>query len=320
VIKVWSSIALAFVFTAGCSRLMVPVAGSVATGQPAAASVEETRIALGMRLFFEPKLAGNQRMACAQCHMPKRGFSNGQATAAGITGARGRRNTPTVYALAGGKSFFWDGRAATLEEQALGPIENPIEMNAKLEDVLARLEAMPYYHKRFREVFGTPPTAAGLAAAIASFERAIKLMPSAYERWQAGDAAALTPSQQRGQRLFAGKARCASCHTGARLTDDQFHVTGWGLDQPEPDLGRFAVTHVAADRGAFKTPTLQNVAESAPYMHDGSLPTLGAVVDFFDKKDSLGLSGEEKADLVAFMQGLSAKDNLLELGKLPGIR
>lgn len=293
------------------------------------------RVALGFRLWFEPKLSGNGRMSCATCHRHTEGYSNGEATAEGIHGRRGNRNVPTIYAAAGSDLQFWDGRAASLEDQALGPITNPVEMDADLPTVLKKLEAMPYYPAKFKEAFGTGVTAGGLAVAIASFERALSVAPSAYERFWAGEPEALTAQQKRGMAIFnSPRGRCVACHGSADLTDRDFHNLGVGYGpegQAPADLGRFAVTKKDEDQGAFKTPTLRNVEKTAPYMHDGSLATLEDVVAFYNRGGNpnahqdrrvrpLNLNGEDQAALVAFLKALSGADNLKELGKLPGIK
>lgn len=294
--------------------------------------VTQAKVELGFRLWFEPRLSGNGRMTCGTCHHHNRGFSNGQRNAEGIHGRRGRRNVPTIYAAAGATEQFWDGRAASLEAQALGPITDPLEMDAKLEDVVRRLTAHPYYPQKFKEAFGTEVNADGIARALASFERALKTAPSPYERFLLGDQQALTPQQQLGMTVFnSARGGCVSCHSGSDLTNRQFHNTGVGSRGAAPDWGRFGVTGEERDRGRFKTPTLRNVAMSAPYMHNGSLASLEAVVEFYDRGGEsnanldpaiqpLGLSGEEKAALVTFLHALSGPDNLIEIARLPGVR
>ncbi|MEB3196347.1 MAG: cytochrome c peroxidase [Candidatus Sericytochromatia bacterium] len=299
---------------------------------PADNPLTQAKVELGFRLWFEPRLSGNDRMSCATCHHHTTGYSNGERHAAGIRGQRGNRNVPTILAAAGSQEQFWDGRADSLEAQALGPIENPIEMDARLPDVLRKLSEHRYYPQKFQEAFGSGVTAEGLAKAIASFERALRTKPSAYERYLAGDSGALTPQQVQGLRLFQSeRTRCHTCHSGPDLTDRRYHNTGIPLDPQAPDLGRYLVTGRPVDQAAFKTPTLRNVARSAPYMHDGSLPTLAAVVEHYDRGGSahpqrdpllapLGLSPEEKAALVSFLEAFSAEDNLRDLSRLPGIR
>jgi cytochrome c peroxidase len=291
----------------------------------------QAKVELGFRLWFEPRLSANNRMNCGTCHHHRKGFSNGEAFALGVNGQRGTRNTPTIYGAAHQDAQFWDGRAKTLEEQALGPITNPVEMAARMEDVLAKLSAHPYYRQKFQAVFGTAPTADGIAKALAAFERALVVGSSPYDRYLAGDLQALNASEQRGMQLFnSRKTSCTSCHNGKILSNGGFFNTGIGPQGLAGDPGRFAVTGREGDRGAFKTPTLLNIAQSAPYMHDGSLPTLEAVVDFYDRGGGpsptlhpairpLGLTAAEKADLVAFLKALTGPDNLKEMGRLPGI-
>ena len=301
---------------------------------PADNPVTQAKVELGFRLWFEPRLSGNNGMTCATCHHHQKGYSNAEPNAAGIHGKRGNRNVPTILAAAGSQAQFWDGRAASLEAQALGPIENPLEMDARLPEVVRKLEAHPYYPRKFQETFGTGVTPDGMAKALASFERALSLAPSAVERFWAGEREALSAQQQQGMAIFnSGKGRCVACHGGADLTDRSFHNVGIGFApgrRAERDLGRYLVTGRDEDYGAFKTPTLRNVAATAPYMHDGSLPTLEAVVahynqgghpnDHLDPRVApLGLDAAEQAALVAFLRALSAPDNLKELGKLPGI-
>ncbi|MNY09164.1 Cytochrome c551 peroxidase precursor [compost metagenome] len=298
---------------------------------PADNPMTQAKIELGFRLWFEPRLSGNNKMNCATCHDHTKGFSNAERTAAGITGARGDRNVPTIYGIANNPFQFWDGRAKSLEEQALGPIENPIEMNAKLPDVIRKLETMEYYPRKFKEAFGTGVTADGIAKALATFERALTVEPTPFERYARGEQDAMSESAIRGAQIFhSPKGRCIACHSGPDLTDGQFHNLGVGLDRPNPDVGRYAVTKNEADWGAFKTPTLRNVALTAPYMHDGSLSTLEEVVAFYNKGGipsanqdprigPLNLSEQDQKDLVAFLRALTSKDNLKEMGKLPGI-
>lgn len=291
----------------------------------------EGEVSLGLRLFFEPRLSANNAMSCASCHQPGKGFSNGEPNALGVAGQRGTRNVPTIYGMDAYTSFFWDGRAASLEEQALGPIQNPIEMNETLEHVVAKLSAVPYYQTRFREVFGTPVTPAGIARALASFERALTLKPSRHERFLDGDMSALSPEEISGMGIFGRQAHCSTCHKGNRFTDNQFHNLGVGFDKPNPDPGRQAISQNPADYGAFRTPSLKQMHLTGPFMHDGSQRSLEEVVDFYDKGGHpnpnlseeigpLNLSPKAKAELVAFLRSLeSPGDNLKELARLPGV-
>lgn len=298
---------------------------------PADNPLTQAKVELGLRLFFEPRLSSRNTLSCATCHQPGKGFSNGEPTAAGVDGIRGGRNTPTIYTTGHHKTLFWDGRAATLEEQALGPIQNPIEMNESLANVIRKLGEIPYYPQKFRQAFGTEITAAGMAQALASFERALALSPSPYDRFQNGEDTALNESQKRGLELFSRRAHCMTCHKGTSFTDSKFHNLGVGIQQANPDVGRFQVTQQPEDWGAFKTPPLRNIAQSGPYMHDGSLKTLEAVVDYYDRGGNdnphldremrpLNLTPTDKQDLVNFMRVLSSRDNLKELSQLPGVR
>lgn len=291
----------------------------------------EAEVGLGLRLFFEPKLGANNAMSCASCHQPGRGFSNGEPNALGVAGQRGNRNVPSIYGLENYTSFFWDGRAATLEEQALGPIQNPLEMNETLDHVVAKLQAVPYYQTRFREIYGTPVTPDGIARAIASFERAVELKPSRHDLFMNGDTSVLNPSEINGMGIFGRQAHCDTCHKGARMTDNKFHNLGVGFDRPNPDPGRANVTHDQADFGAFRTPSLKQMHLTGPYMHDGSQKTLEEVIEFYNKGGRpnpnlseevapLNLSAKNKADLLAFLRTLeSPGDNLKELAKLPSV-
>lgn len=316
---------------AAASPSPVPVPDFGQIPAPPNNPVTQGKVELGFRLWFEPRLSANNRMTCATCHNHTMGFSNAQRNAAGVTGQRGERNVPTIYGSLWQRETFWDGRAKSLEEQALGPIENPIEMNESLPNVLKKLAQVPYYQQKFQAVFGSAPSADGIAKAMASFERALMMAPTPFERYQAGEKEALSPDQIRGMQLFfSGRTRCASCHQGPALSQGLFANIGIGMDQPKPDLGRFGVTGMPWDKGSFKIPTLLNIAHTAPYMHDGSVPTLQAVIEHYNQGGianpaldprvrALGLSQGEKTELLAFLNGLSAPDNLRSLGKLPGI-
>jgi len=224
------------------------------------------KIALGRRLFFDTNLSADRTMSCATCHDPERSYTDGRAVAKGVHDAAGSRNTPTILNAGFGRSFFWDGRAATLEEQVLGPIVNPKELGLTESDLKQR----------------TGLASKDVAAALASYVRTIRSGESRYDWFLAGQSEMLTSEERLGLEIFRGRAGCAACHGGPNLTDDRFHNTGvgWGANGPA-DNGRFAVTGAEPDRGAFKTPTLRDIAHTAPYMHDGSQPTLEAVVDFY---------------------------------------
>lgn len=292
--------------------------------------VTQGKVELGFRLWFEPKLSANNRMSCATCHSHLSGFSNGEANAIGVVGKRGKRNVPTTYGSAYIHEAFWDGRAKTLEEQALMPIQDPIEMNETLPNAIRKLGEIEYYRWKFKEVFNSEITPEGMGMALASFQRALTLAPTPYEQYEQGNAQALTAEQKQGMDIFFGKGRCFTCHRGPALTNQTFANIGIGMDQPQPDLGRYNVTKMAWDRGAFKVPTLLNIARTAPYMHDGSLSTLAEVIEHYNqggiandnldpRMGPLRLNNTEKKALEAFLHALSAEDNFKVLNKLPGI-
>jgi cytochrome c peroxidase len=272
------------------------------------------RVALGRKLFFDPILSADNTVACATCHRPELGFAGPGAKAVGINGRTGARRAPTLLNRAFGTSFFWDGRAGTLEEQALEPIENPDEMGAKLADVVARLTADAAYKRQFAAAFADGVTAANLGRALAAFERVLLRGDSPADRFRInGDRGGMTEAERHGFWLYESKGLCWKCHGGGNFSDDRFHNTGVGWGGADP--GRFAVTKTDADRGRFKTPTLRGVGLRAPYMHDGSLVTLEAVVEFYDKGGGtnanldpvvkpLDLSADERKALVAFLKSL----------------
>lgn len=278
------------------------------------------KIALGKQLYFDGRLSSDNRVSCATCHDPQKGFSNGEQFATGVGGAKGGRNSPTVINSAYYRQQFWDGRAASLEEQAVGPIQNPIEMKMSLDDVVKKLNGIKGYRDQFQKVFGTDVTSDGIAKAIAAYERTVLSGNAPYDRFKAGDTKALSEAAQRGMKLFFGKANCSACHGGPSFTDSAYHNIGVGMDAKEPDIGREAISKLSGDRGAFKTPTLREIARTAPYMHDGSLKTLEEVVEHYAKGGiandwldeeifALKLTPQDKADLVTFMkEGLASPD------------
>jgi cytochrome c peroxidase len=284
--------------------------------RPAAADnpLTPARVALGRKLFFDPILSHDGSVACASCHRPDHGFASPDARPRGIGGRSGTRRAPSLFNRAYGTAFFWDGRAGSLEDQALEPIANPDEMGSSVAAAVARLKADAGYRERFAAAFGDGPTPANLGKALASFERVLLRGDSPVDKFrQRGEREAMTKGERHGLWLYESKGQCWQCHTGKNFTDEAFHNTGvsWG----GADLGRYAVTKADADRGKYKTPTLRGVKLTAPYMHDGSLKTLEEVVEFYNKGGGanphldpvlkpLGLSKEELADLVAFLKAL----------------
>jgi cytochrome c peroxidase len=294
--------------------------GLPAVVHPADNPATPEKIELGKQLYFDPRLSSDNTISCASCHDPRKGWSNGEATAAGVGGQRGGRSAPSILNSAYAKFQFWDGRAASLEQQALGPIANPIEMNLPHDQMVARLNAIEGYRTQFQKVFGSDATPDAVAKAIAAFERTVLSGNAPFDRFKMGDASALSPQAQAGRALFFGKANCSSCHSGPSFTDGAFHNVGVGMAVDPPDAGRQTHSKLAGDLGAFKTPTLRDIARSAPYMHDGSLASLEDVVDYYDRGGTpnkfldeeifpLKLSAEEKTALVTFLKEGLASDN-----------
>jgi cytochrome c peroxidase len=293
---------------AGDKRLEIPLGLDSFLPVPEANPLTPEKAAMGRDLFFDQRLSRDQTISCATCHDPKRAFTDGKPVAEGVSGKRGQRRVPAIVNRGYGKSFFWDGRIATLEEQVLQPIISPTEMDMTVDDALARLRADGRYSALTRE---------GLALALASYVRTILAGGSPYDRYIAGDRGAMPEQARIGLQIFRRKGNCGSCHLGPNLTDERYHNTGVAWRQERfADTGRFMVTKRDQDRGAFKTPTLRQVAARAPYMHDGSIGTLEEVVEYYDRGGNrnpnldselqpLGLSGEEKQALVAFLRSLS---------------
>ena len=270
------------------------------------------QVQLGKVLYFDKRLSKHKTVSCATCHNPDIGFGDGMALGRGVMGNKVGRNAPHIYNLAWNSIFFWDGRAASLEEQALGPIEAEGEMNMPLGEVVNRLKAVPAYHKMFNEAYGENSiTKENIGNAIASFERTIISKNSAFDKYLAGDEHAMSEEAVRGMQLFVGKANCIACHSGPNFTDQSFHDLG----MKSADLGRKKIVDVDVMHKAFKTPGLRNVILTAPYMHDGSLGSLEDVVKFYNRGGDvasknplvkkLNLTEEEQRDLVAFMGALT---------------
>jgi cytochrome c peroxidase len=290
--------------------------GLGARSVPKDSPLTEARVKLGRKLFFDPILSGDHTVACATCHQPEHGFASSQARPRGIRGQQVARRAPTLLNRAYGTSFFWDGRGGSLEDQALVPIGTATEMGSSVADALKRLRANAAYKAQFEAAFADGVTAANLSKAIASFERVLLRGGSRVDRFRRnGEHDALTPQERAGLWLYESKGQCWRCHSGANFSDEGFHNTGVGWGKKPVDLGRYAVTKKAADKGKFKTPTLRGSALRPPYMHDGSLKTLKDVVEFYNKGGvanpnldpamaPLGLSAEEIGDLVAFLKAL----------------
>jgi cytochrome c peroxidase len=253
------------------------------------------KIELGRRLFFDRRLSRDGSLACASCHDPERAYSDGRAVAVGVFGRRGRRNAPALINRGYGQLFFWDGRAASLEEQALLPIQDPNEMDLSLAEASARVNLAPEEISR----------------SLASFVRSILFGNSRFDRFVNGDRNALSAEEQSGLQLFRGKANCTACHVGPNFTDEKLHNTGIAWRD-----GGFADS--GAGHGDFKTPALREIARTAPYMHDGSLASLNDVIEYYNRGGNanpqldpelhpLHLSEDEKRSLVQFLRSLSTR-------------
>jgi cytochrome c peroxidase len=319
-------------------------------------TLTRAKVELGRQLYFDPRLSADSTVSCASCHNPAEGYTAHTTTGVGIRGQKGGRNSPVSFNRILSGPQFWDGRADSLEAQAVGPIQNPIEMGFTHEGVVKRLGEIPVYKKQFEKIFGEL-TIDRVGQAIAAFERVLVTAPSPYDYGEqlrafagldeddiaedpelaakykaakeAAEAHPMSESAKRGRDIFfTEKGNCTACHVGANLADEKYHNLGIGMDKENPDLGRFVVTKDEKDTGAFKTPTVRNVALTAPYMHDGSVATLEEVVDWYDKGGHpnphlsdkirpLKLTAEEKADLVEFMKACTGPTPTVETSRLP---
>ncbi len=270
---------------------------------------------LGKKLYFDTRLSVSSAQSCGSCHSPSYGWGDGLAVGVGYGMQKLGRRSPTIVNAAWGDIFMWDGRLANLEDQALGPIQSAGEMNMPLEQLMKRLESIPEYKPMFVRVFQDEGmTAKTLAKAVATYERTVVSERAPFDAWIEGDEKAISEEAKRGFTVFNGKAQCAACHEGWHFTNDGFQDIGL----PSDDVGRGKfVPGVVKMEHAFKTPGLREVAHRAPYMHDGSLATLEEVVEHYDhggvdrssRSDimkPLGLSAQEKSDLVVFLKSLSS--------------
>ena len=291
------------------AALLIPLGLDLYMPVPEDNPITAKKIELGRRLFNDRRLSRDGTVACSSCHDPDHAFAAPNAISPGVFGRRGRRNAPALINRGWGRSFSWDGRVATLEEQVLTPIEDPNEMDLSIAEASARVDV----------------TREDMSRAMASYIRSIMSGNTPYDRYIDGDRTALSAEAQAGLKLFRGKGNCTACHVGPTFTDERVHNTGiaWARPPREPgaaeslrDEGRGVVTGRAEDRGAFKTPTLREVEHSAPYMHDGSLASLDEVVDYYDRGGNkhalldlelrpIGLTALEKHAVVAFLRTLS---------------
>ncbi|MBI5575595.1 MAG: cytochrome-c peroxidase [Deltaproteobacteria bacterium] len=293
------------------------------------------KIELGKKLFFDRRLSGDGTMNCASCHIPDKAFTDGQELSLSYPTTRNWRNAPTLINAAYFRHLFHDGRAASLEEQALFPIMSPFEMNLNLDFLEEKIRAVPEYDGAFRKVFGGEPTRMRVAMAISAFERTLVSANAPIDRYLAGTQDALSPEARQGYGIFTGKGKCADCHSGPLLSDERFHALGvpektehlkdpritatrrfvakvYGYEDYrslEEDPGRYLITKEKKDWKAFRTPTLREIAKTAPYMHNGTLKTLEDVIEFYDRGGGpgnrelspLGLTVKEKQALKTFL-------------------
>jgi len=283
------------------------------------------KAALGKMLFFDPRLSEHQNMSCASCHNPSFGWEGALARSVGSQNTKLDRHSPTVLNMAWVTSFFWDGRAKTLEEQALGPIQSKVEMNLSLEELVARISSINGYKNLFNKLFSDGISYTNVAKAIATFERTIVSGIAPFDKWVNGDESAITESAKRGFVLFNEKAQCATCHSGWNFTDNRFHDIGL----PTTDSGRINIdASTKLNQHAFKTPGLRNISQRAPYMHNGELPTLESVLTHYVsggiQRESISplmtpvpLSPSDLDDLKAFLETLQGKDKPMTLPMLP---
>lgn len=278
---------------------------------------------LGKLLFFDSILSRNNTISCASCHKPAFAFADTSAVSTGIGGAKGTRNSPSAMNVRLQRAFFWDGRANSLEEQALAPIENSVEMNLPLDEALQRLQQSETYNAYFKKIFSSAPSRENLAQAIAAFERTLETSDSPFDEWKFSDnPTAVSDAVKRGFALFNTKGKCSQCHFGADFTSNEFRNIGLFNGKDLNDSGRAVITKKKEDIGKFKIGSLRNVAVTAPYMHNGMFKTLEEVIQFYDNPrkvvpnakntDSLllkplGLTAREKSDIKAFLEALTDK-------------
>jgi cytochrome c peroxidase len=280
-------------------------------------SIEE----LGELLFNDSLLSRGEQVSCASCHKPEHAFADNVPVSFGVDSLKGGRNTPSAMNQSARSFQFWDGRMETLEEQAGGPIENPVEMDIPISTVVRKLNNHKQYRAFFIKIFGKPATKENLLASIAAFERTLETNSSAFDNYMSGkDTTLFSASAKRGRVIFNEKAKCFDCHFGPDFTGDQFRSIGLFNGKDLNDSGRFIVTRDPKDIGRFKTPGLRNIKMTAPYMHNGMHKTLREVIDYYDQPDTfvsnsinrdtllakpLHLTEQEKKDLEAFLLSLT---------------
>lgn len=285
----------------------------------------KTKAALGKKLFSEKILSLDSSVSCASCHKPAYAFADTTAFSTGINGKLTARNTPSVLNMKNRPYFFWDGRAVTLQEQSLMPIQNPDEMGLPIEEAVKRLNESKEYKNLFQKIFKQQPNAKNLSAAFAAYEQTLETVDSKFDDWS-NNIKKLSASEERGRQLFIGdKSKCFNCHRMEDFTTDEFKNIGLYNAKDLKDAGLYNITQKETDKGKFKTPGLRNIAVTAPYMHNGMFKTLEEVVEYYnhpekfvkdainiddDLKQPLGLTEKEKKDLVSFLKTLTDKKYL----------
>ncbi|WP_207397789.1 cytochrome-c peroxidase [Bremerella alba] len=277
------------------------------------------KVELGKQLFFDPRLSGNRSVSCASCHDPHKGWADDRKFSPGAHQELTTRNVPSVVNVGLHRTFFWDGRAASLEEQALAPMANPAEMDMALDELENRLDSIDGYRSQFQAIFADGVTAQNVAKCLATFQRTLVAGETTYDRFRGGHANALEGEIGRGSSIFFGKANCGNCHIAKIYTDHKFHNIGTGLNGTTQDRGLARHSGKSQDVGRFRTPLLRDLALTAPYFHDGSKATLEEVVDFYSEGGGknpnldphivpLKLTPAEKKALVTFLrEGLRSK-------------
>lgn len=303
-----------FPLIAGMALIAVLVPSAFNVAEP------ETPEALGELLFSDPILSSNETQSCASCHIPAFGFADTMAVSLGAEGQVGNRNTPGITNMSARPYYFWDGRAPSLEFQALQPIANPVEMNLPVDVAITRLLKDARYQLAFQRVYGHAPDSAALGDALAAFMRTLETGNTPFDRWMQGAKTAMSTSAVRGRVIFMEKGKCFDCHFGPDFTGDEFRNIGLFNGADLHDTGRFDISKNSADLGKFKTPGLRNVAVTPPYMHNGMFKTLREVIDYYDNpthfipnginRDTLlaqplSLTEQEKTDLEAFLHALT---------------
>lgn len=288
--------------------------------------VAVTRVELGRKLFFDPILSEDKSISCSSCHQPQFAYADNKAFSLGVNDSIGLRNTPSVMNMAFRPYFFYDGRAPSLEAQAIVPIEHPLEMNLSLEDVEKRLRKNKTYHKLFEKIYQAEPNTDNITNALAAFQMSLESDgSSAYDQWNADlDLTGFSASAERGRVIFtADESKCFECHFSPDFTGDEFRNIGLYDGVELLDKGRYDITKDSSDIGKFKVPGLRNVALTAPYMHNGMMKTLEEVIDFYSNPydfvkdpinidtlmiEPLNFTEQEKEDLINFLEALTDKN------------